>query len=163
MFDQLNHILESISFLHLNILVLLGLALFGGTIPGNKLYKFDKDLNLIKEAEIKIDMQSMQKMMMQMMEKCPVSQQQGGMMGMQDSQAKLKCAEEWLKKAIELHELHMRDPKSTTDASQMELMEQIKKAYGCVTGEAVSSGSEIKQPEKQVETKTSPRDDEHHR
>ena len=56
-----------------------------------------------------------------------------GMMGSSDPKAKLVCAEQWLKKAIELHELHMKDPKTTTDASQMELMEQIKKAYGCIT------------------------------
>ena len=58
------------------------------------------------------------------------------MTGMDDSQSKLKCAEQWLKKAIDLHELHMKDPKTTTDASQMELMDQIKKAYGCITGTA---------------------------
>ena len=58
------------------------------------------------------------------------------MAGMDDSQSKLTCAEQWLKKAIDLHELHMKDPKTTTDASQMELMDQIKKAYGCITGTA---------------------------
>jgi hypothetical protein len=51
-----------------------------------------------------------------------------------DPQTKLKCAEQWLKKAIDLHELHMRDTTTTTDASQMELMDQIKQAYGCITG-----------------------------
>ncbi|MFH1441488.1 MAG: cation:proton antiporter [Candidatus Omnitrophota bacterium] len=34
MFEQINFILAKVSFLHLNILVLLGLALFGGTIGG---------------------------------------------------------------------------------------------------------------------------------
>jgi hypothetical protein len=53
---------------------------------------------------------------------------------MDDSQSKLKCAEQWLKKAIDLHELHMKDPTTTTDASQMELMDQIKKTHGCITG-----------------------------
>jgi len=51
-----------------------------------------------------------------------------------DAQQRLNCAEEWLKKAIELHELHMKDPKTTTDESQTELMQQIKKAYNCITG-----------------------------
>jgi len=39
----------------------------GGVIVlmGNQLYKYDKDLNLIKQVEIKIDWQAMQKMMMQ--------------------------------------------------------------------------------------------------
>ena len=31
------------------------------------------------------------------------------MTGMDDSQSKLKCAEQWLKKAIDLHELRMKD------------------------------------------------------
>lgn len=46
----------------------------GGVIvlSGNKLMKFDKDLNLVKEAEIKPDLEGMQKMMMQMQENCPM-------------------------------------------------------------------------------------------
>ena len=44
----------------------------GGVIvlAGNKLYKYDKNLNLVKEAEIKIDVEGMKKMMGQMKEKC---------------------------------------------------------------------------------------------
>jgi len=44
----------------------------GGVIvlAGNKLYKYDKDLNLVKEAEIKMDVEGMKKMMDQMKEKC---------------------------------------------------------------------------------------------
>ncbi len=75
-----------------------------------------KDMALMKEK--------MQKMMSMPME----------MTGMDDLQPKLTCAEQWLKKAIDLHELHMKDPATTTDASQMELMDRIKKAYGCITG-----------------------------
>lgn len=56
------------------------------------------------------------------------------MMKMDDIQARLECAEEWFKKAIELHELHIKDPKTATEASQMEMMEQMKKAYDCLTG-----------------------------
>lgn len=48
--------------------------------------------------------------------------------------AKLKCAEEWLKKAIDLHEIHIKDPKTATDASQMEMMDQMKHARECITG-----------------------------
>lgn len=46
----------------------------GGVIVlmGNKLSKYDKDLNLVKETEIKIDTAGMQKMVGDMMEKCPV-------------------------------------------------------------------------------------------
>ncbi len=85
-----------------------------------------------------------------------------GMMGMDDSQSKLKCAEQWLKKAIDLHELHMKDPKTTTDASQMELMDQIKKAYGCITGtgsemsSAPSKAPESKEPGKAAPSKADP-------
>jgi len=44
----------------------------GGVIvlAGNKLYKYDKNLNLVKEVEIKIDVEGMKKMMGQMKEKC---------------------------------------------------------------------------------------------
>ncbi len=73
-----------------------------------------------------------------------------GMMVMDDSQPRLKCAEQWLKKAIDLHELHMKDPTTTTDASQMELMDQIKKAYGCITG---TGSAMIGTPSKELESK----------
>lgn len=46
----------------------------GGVIVmvGNKLLKYDKDLNLKKESEIKMDIEGMQSMMEEMMEKCPM-------------------------------------------------------------------------------------------
>ena len=84
------------------------------------------------------------------------------MAGMDDSQSKLICAEQWLKKAIDLHELHMKDPTTTTDASQMELMDQIKKAYGCIAGTGPDmSGTqskevEGKEPKKAEPSKTDP-------
>jgi hypothetical protein len=37
-----------------------------------KLMKFDKDLNLVKEVQMPIDTEAMQKKMTQMMEKCPM-------------------------------------------------------------------------------------------
>ncbi len=45
----------------------------GGVIVliGNKLLKYDKNLDLKKEVEIQIDMKAMKKMMMQMREECP--------------------------------------------------------------------------------------------
>lgn len=45
----------------------------------DKLSKYDKDLNLVKEIELKSDMAAMQKMMSEMMEKCPMMGK--GMMG----------------------------------------------------------------------------------
>jgi hypothetical protein len=42
-------------------------------LVGNKLQKYDKDLNLVKEVEVKIDMGAMKKMMM---ENCPMMQGQ---------------------------------------------------------------------------------------
>lgn len=89
------------------------------------------------------DMAQMKEKMQKMMSMCM------GVMGMDDPQSKLKCAEQWLKRAIDLHESHMNNPKTTTDASQMELMDQIKKAYDCITG----TGSESKE----VESKESPK------
>lgn len=62
-----------------------------------------------------------------------------GMMESSDPKAKLACAEQWLKKAIDLHELHIKDPKTATDASQMEMMDQMKKAYGCIAEKSSES------------------------
>lgn len=56
-----------------------------------------------------------------------------------EGQARLDCAEFWLKKATELYELHLRDASTTTNESQIELMDQITKALECVTGENVTS------------------------
>lgn len=44
----------------------------GGVIVmvGNKLMKYDKDLNLVKEAEIKVDMEAMMEKCREMMKKC---------------------------------------------------------------------------------------------
>jgi len=46
----------------------------GGVVVmiGNKLIKYDKNLKLVNEAEIKMDMQAMQKMMTDAKEKCPM-------------------------------------------------------------------------------------------
>jgi hypothetical protein len=52
----------------------------GGVVVlvGNRLMKFDKTLGLIKEVEIKQDIEGMQKMMMQMCENCPMCQKMKG-------------------------------------------------------------------------------------
>ena len=39
-------------------------------VAGNKMSKFDKDLNLVKEVDLKVDMDGMKKMMGEMMEQC---------------------------------------------------------------------------------------------
>ena len=46
----------------------------GGVIvlAGNKLIKYDQDLNIVKEVEIKVDMDAMQKHMTEMMKMCPM-------------------------------------------------------------------------------------------
>ena len=46
----------------------------GGAIlmVGNKLIKYDSQLNLVKETEIKIDMEAMRKSMEEMQKNCPV-------------------------------------------------------------------------------------------
>ena len=47
----------------------------GGVIvlAGNKLYKYDKNLVLVKEAEIKVDTEAMRKMMEGMKANCPMT------------------------------------------------------------------------------------------
>ena len=46
----------------------------GGIVvmAGNKLIKYDKDLNLVKDVEVKMDMVGMQNNISQMMEQCPM-------------------------------------------------------------------------------------------
>ena len=57
----------------------------GGVIVvmGNKLTKYDKDLNVTKEVELKMDMEGMQKMMENMKGMCPMMGK--GMMGNMDN------------------------------------------------------------------------------
>jgi hypothetical protein len=96
-----------------------------------------------KVAEKKQMMKNMAQMKEKMQKKMSMPMD---MPGMDDSQSKLKCAEPWLKKAIDLHELHMKDPTAITDASQVELMDQIKKAYGCIAGsDLYMSGAQSKE------------------
>ena len=64
-----------------------------------------------------------------------------GMMESSDPHPGLICAEQWLKKAIDLHGLHIKDPKTATEASQMEMMDQMKKAYGCIAEKSSESES----------------------
>jgi transketolase len=79
------------------------------------------------------------------------------MMRMDDSQSKLKCAEPWLKKAIDLHEIHLKDPNTATEASQMEMMDQMKKAYGCIAGGSPDmSGTQSKEVEGKEPAKADP-------
>jgi len=84
----------------------------------------------VKPTEKKEMMMEMDKMMEKMNKMMSMRM---GMMGGMPAQAKMKCAEEWLKKAIDLHEVHIKDPKTATEASQMEMMDQMKKAYECIT------------------------------
>ncbi len=76
------------------------------------------------------DMYQMKEKMQNMM-----SRHMGAMMrqSVYDLQDKLECAEQWLKKAIDLHEIHIKNPKTATEASQMEMMEQMRNAYECIT------------------------------
>ncbi len=48
-------------------------------VTGNKITKYDKDLNVVKEVELKMDMEGMHKQMMDMMQNCPMMGK--GMMG----------------------------------------------------------------------------------
>jgi hypothetical protein len=56
----------------------------GGVVVaiGNKLFKYDKNLELKKETEIKVDSEAMKKMMMEMKEKCPMCKKMMGGCGM---------------------------------------------------------------------------------
>ncbi len=122
-----------------------------GAKPAEK-KKMMKDITQMKEK-----MQNMMSMCKGMM--------MGGMMGQPSdvSQCRLTCAEQWLKKAIDLHEIHIKDPKTATEASQMEMMDQMKKAYDCITGTICGmSGTSSKEPvSKEMEKKVPPISDPH--
>ena len=51
------------------------------------------------------------------------------------AQARLDCARPWAERAMQLHDLHLRDPSTTTDESQRELMDYIMNTRACLTGE----------------------------
>jgi len=89
--------------------------------------KMIKGMKILEKREMMMEMDRMMEKMDKMMS-MPM-----GMMGGMPPHAKMKCAEEWLKKAIDLHEMHIKDPKTATEASQMEMMKQMKKAYECIT------------------------------
>ncbi len=52
-------------------------------VMGNKLTKYDRELNVVKEVELKMDMEGMQKMMENMKSMCPMMGK--GMMGDKDT------------------------------------------------------------------------------
>ena len=54
------------------------------------------------------------------------------------SQANLDCARLWLEKAIKLHAMHLENPKSVTNESQMEMMDQMKQAKNYLSGEKMN-------------------------
>lgn len=54
-------------------------------------------------------------------------------------QSRLNCTDFWLEKAIELHELHMEDPSTATNESQMELMDCMIHAHECMIGKNIST------------------------
>jgi hypothetical protein len=97
--------------------------------------KMMKGMKPEEKKKMMKDMAQMKEKMHKMM-----SMDMGMKMGMGNPQVKLQCAEQWLKKAIDLHEVHIKDPRTATEASQMEMMDQMKKAYGCIT----ETGAEMK-------------------
>lgn len=113
--------------------------------------KLIKGPNAAEKKQMMKDMAQM-KEKMQMMMSMPMD-----MPGMDDTQSKLRCAGQWLKKAIDLHEVHMKDPKTATEASQMEMMDQMKKAYGCIEGTGADiSGTQSKEVEGEGPIKAEP-------
>jgi hypothetical protein len=124
----------------------------------------EKMMKGVKAEEKKMMMKDMTQMkgkMQNMMSMCGMT---GGMMGKStsDSSCRMNCAEQWLKKAIDLHDVQIKDPKTATEASQMEMMEQMKKAYDCITGAgsgmcgSQSKESMSKEPEKKKTSKGDP-------
>ena len=129
--------------------------------------KMMKGVKAEEKKKMMQDMTQMKEKMQNMMSMCKGAMGGGMMKGMMgqsygDSQCRMSCAEQWLKKAIDLHEVHIKDSKTATEASQMEMMEQMKKAYDCITGTGTEMcGKTLKEPlskdpEKTVKPKTDP-------
>ena len=114
-----------------------------------------KDLKPAEKKEMMMEMDKMHEKMEKMMSK------RMGMMSGMHTQAKVKCAEEWLKKAIDLHEVHIKDPKTATEASQMEMMEQMKKAYECIIGGSKIEAAPSKETEGKEPPKSAPQQHKH--
>lgn len=53
-------------------------------------------------------------------------------------QARLDCAQFWLEHAIETHEMHLKDPSTATNESQLEMMDQMIRAYECILGRDIT-------------------------
>ena len=54
------------------------------------------------------------------------------------SQANFDCTRPWLEKAIKLHAMHLKNPKSATNKSQMEMMDQMMQAKKYLAGEKMN-------------------------
>lgn len=63
-------------------------------VQGNKVTKFDKNLNIVKEIELKMDMEGMKQDMMEMMKMCPMMGKGGMMGGMDKASDKIQNASE---------------------------------------------------------------------
>ncbi len=63
-------------------------------VSGNKLTKYDKDLNVVKEVEQKMDMEAMQKMMENMKSMCPMMGKMMSSDGSKAEESKESAAEE---------------------------------------------------------------------
>ena len=102
--------------------------------------------------------QSQQMPMMQ----CPMMQQMPGQGMMQGGQQMPMMQmmgqgmmQDMMQMMMNMMDIHIKDPKTATEASQMEMMEQMKKAYECLKGapcgmtETPSKESESKETEKE--------------
>lgn len=56
------------------------------------------------------------------------------------SQANFDCTRLWLEKAIKLHAMHLKNTKSATNESQMEMMDQMTQAKKYLAGEKMNRG-----------------------
>jgi len=54
--------------------------------------------------------------------------------------ARLDCARFWLQQAIDLHKVHLKDPSTATNESQMLMMDQMMRAYDCLIGTNTTTG-----------------------
>jgi hypothetical protein len=125
----------------------------GKILTGVKPTEKKKMLLDIKEMKDKLqNMMSMEKRKTSgMMRQSPV-----------DYKCRLDCAEDWLKKAIDLQEEHIKDPTMATESSQKEMMEKMENAYDCITGVSDVCRSQTKETEIKEEEKAERSKFRHH-
>jgi hypothetical protein len=95
------------------------------------------ELQQINVKESSRRSEQMDKEIMEQMEHARMCLQEAGVPGggKRPRDKQMQCADDWLDRSIALHRKHMDNPSTKTDASQKELLKEMRRSYNC-TGPA---------------------------